>query len=270
MYNLLFSLGKSRGLAFKCLIASVIVLLSTTACRTPKQLTSFSQVQNDTTISKYVSENLETKIRKGDNLGISINSLSMEENARFNSNIIKGIGEDANVVVPGYQVSVDGTIKMYRLGEIKVEGYTRKELAAYLQKELAAYLREPLVSVSYLNRKVTIMGGVSNPQVLNISGEQITIFDALATAGDITEKGRVDNVLIIRDNDSSKEFKRIDLQNHSIFNSPWYYLKANDIVYVTPDFSRVEREEKRRKLQMTLSLVASGASLLFLLLNRVL
>lgn len=270
MHSTIVFTDRKLKLIFNWLLISLFFALFTSSCKTPKQLTYFSQIPQDTIVSAFVSEDFETKIRKGDNLGISINSLSLEENARFNSNIIKGAGDDSKVTVPGYQVSNEGTIKIYRLGEIKVVGYTRKELAEYLQKELAAYLREPLVNVSYLNRKVTIMGGVANPQVLNISGEQITIFDALASAGDITEKGRVDNVLIIREKDSTKEFKRIDLQNHSVINSPWYYLKADDIVYVTPDFSRAEREEKRRKLQVTLSLIASVASLLFLLLNRVL
>ncbi|HRO05221.1 MAG TPA: hypothetical protein PLE75_00945, partial [Ferruginibacter sp.] len=64
------------------------------------------------------------------------------------------------------------------------------------------------------------------------------------------------------------QFKKINLKDLSVFESSWYYLQPDDIVYVTPDYSKLEREEKRRNLQVTLSLIASGASLIFLLLNR--
>src|SRR5690606_4094632 len=135
---------------------------------------------------------------------------------------------------------------------------------------LAAYLKEPLVSVSYLNRKVTVLGGVARPSVINLSDEEINIFEALAIAGDVKVDSRIDNVLVIREKDNVKEFKRINLRDYSIVNSPWYYLQADDILYVSPDYLRQERDERRRNMQVTLSLVATGVSLIFLLLNRIL
>lgn len=245
-----------------------VLLLIGSSCRIPQKATYFSSIQQDTTIKNFVSEKIESKIRLGDNLAISINSLSLEENARFNSTVIKGTGETDKVAVPGYLVSKEGTIKIYRLGEIKVEGLTRSELAKKLQDDLKPYLKEPLVNVSYLNRKITVLGGVATPKVLNLDEEQISLFDALARCGDISEKGNADQVYIIRESNDEKQFKKINLKDLSVFESDWYYLQSDDIVYVTPDYSKLEREEKRRNLQITLSLIASGASLIFLLLNR--
>lgn len=247
-----------------------VLLLLTSACSTSKRMYMFETTMKDTTVERYISQGFESKIRKGDNLGISINSLSQEENARFNSTIITGTGEQSKTSIPGYLVSNEGTIKMYRLGEIKVEGMTRAELATKLQKDLAAYLKEPLVSVSYLNRKVTVLGSVARPSVINLSDEEINIFEALAIAGDVKVDSRIDNVLVIREKDNVKEFKRINLRDYSIVNSPWYYLQADDILYVSPDYLRQERDERRRNMQVTLSLVATGVSLIFLLLNRIL
>lgn len=249
---------------------SFFLIMTGSSCKTSKQFTYFHNIEKDTTIQRYVSNEFDSKIRKGDNLGISINSLNAEENQRFNFNIITGSGDDRNATIPVYKVSDSGTIKIFRLGEIYVEGMTRKELADKLQKDLAYYLKEPLVSVNYLNRKVTVLGGVTKPSVITLEDENLSVFDALAISGDVKAESRIDNVLIIREVDSVKQFKRVNLTDHSIINSPWYYLKADDIVYVSPDNSRQLREEKRRNMQVTLSLIASGASLLFLLLNRIL
>jgi polysaccharide export outer membrane protein len=257
----------SATLQYVVPILAALVIISS-SCRIPQKATYFSSIQQDTAVKYFVSDKIESKIRKGDNLAISINSLSLEENARFNSTVLKGTGETDKVAVPGYLVSNEGTIKIYRLGEIKVEGLTRTELATKLQNDLKPYLKEPLVNVAYLNRKVTVLGGVATPKVLNLDEEQITLFDALARCGDISEKGNADQVFIIREVNDEKQFKKINLKDLSVFESNWYYLQSDDIVYVTPDYSKLEREEKRRNLQITLSLIASGASLIFLLLNR--
>ena len=91
--------------------------------------------------------------------------------------------------------------------------------------------------------------------------------DALAASGDIGEKGRIDNVLVIRDTaaaGSAKVFKRLNLENNSIFSSPYYYLQPNDIVYVEP-----VKVKTPLTTPQIISYIASGVSLLILILNTV-
>lgn len=243
-----------------------LIIVGFSSCKTTRMPAYFETLKADTVIAAYINSDFEMKIRKGDNLGISINSLSLEENAKFNTTVLTG---GSAITVPGYIVNNEGRIKMYRLGEFSVEGMTRKELSAYIQENLKPYLKEPLVNVTFLNHKVTVMGSVGSPQILKITEEKITLLDALVASGDISDNGKVNQVLIIRDNGSEKQVKKVDLSDHSIFNSPWYYLQADDIVYVSPDFEKTDKEERRRRFQTTLSLAASGLSLIIIVIDRI-
>ena len=90
----------------------------------------------------------------------------------------------------------------------------------------------------------------------------MTILDALALSGDIGEKGKMENVLVIREENDTKVFKRLNLQKDSIFYSPYYYLQPNDIVYVEPAVERTPLSTA-----MVLSYITTGISLIFLILN---
>jgi polysaccharide export outer membrane protein len=236
------------------------------SCSTPKSTQYFETIKKDTTISGFVSNDMESKIRRGDNLGITISSLSPEENAKHNS---AGLIVTERGTVPTYMVQPDGTIKLYRFGNVMVEGMTRRELGDKLQKDLLPFLKEPIVNVTYLNHKVTILGEVGTPQVINMQSEQMSVLEAISISGDMRENARKDRVMIIRETPNEKKINYINLQDHSIFTSPWYYLQPNDVVVVYPDTSKTDTEEKRRRLQTTLSLVASGLSLLIIILDRI-
>ncbi|MBX2887514.1 MAG: polysaccharide biosynthesis/export family protein [Ferruginibacter sp.] len=248
-------------------LAYLALAFSSLSCKTVKPNGYFQTLQRDTTIQGFVNPGLDSKIITGDQLAISINSLSVDENMKFNNtNITETQGQ---VSTPGYPVDEGGNIKIHRLGVVHVAGLTRRELASKLEKDLLPYLREPLVSVTFLNHKVTVMGGVANPQVISLSGDNMPIFEAIVKAGDVGKEGRLDHVLIIRDSSDKKIVKKVNLEDHSIFASNWYFLQPDDIVYVMPDYLREEREERRRKLQGTLSLVVSAVSLVVVVLTRI-
>ena len=251
---------------FRSIATLFIAVAILSSCATTNNSYYFKTLKKATTISGFISNDLESKIRKGDNLGIIINSLSVEENAKFNS---AGLLITEKGTLPGYLVKPDGTIRLYRFGNVKVEGLTRRELADKMQADLLPYLKEPIVNVTYLNHKVTVMGEVASPQVLNMPEEQMSLLDAIVLSGDVKESARRDDILVIRENGTQKQVKHINLENHSILTSPWYYVQPNDIVYVMPDINKTNTEEKRRRVQNTLSLAASGISLLIIILNRV-
>jgi polysaccharide export outer membrane protein len=143
-----------------------------------------------------------------------------------------------------------------------VEGMTRKELKMELEKDLVPYLAQTVVAVGFLNRHVTMMGAVS-PQILPMPNDNMTIFDALAASGDIGAKGRTDNVLVIREKDNSKEFKRLNLTDKSIFYSPYFYMQPNDIIYVEP--VKIKTDNTTR----IISYVTAGISFVLILFDRI-
>jgi polysaccharide export outer membrane protein len=100
-------------------------------------------------------------------------------------------------------------------------------------------LIDPIVNVRFLNYKVTVIGEVGHPSVINVPNEKISLLEALGLAGDMTIYGRRDNVLVIRETEGTKTFQRINLNTNEIFTSPYYYLKSNDIVYVETNKNKV-------------------------------
>jgi polysaccharide export outer membrane protein len=256
---------KPGGSFLAVIIVSVTVYLLA-SCTPTKSSYYFKTLQKDTTISGLVSKDLESKIVAGDNLGINISSLSKEEDAFYNN------GAGMSTITGGaiFPVDQQGNILIHKLGFVKASGFTRKELAAYLQKNLQPYLKDPVVTVQYLNHKVTVMGEVERPQVINMSEEQLSIIDALVISGDVKQTARRDNILVIREEGNQKKVKILNFEDHSIFSSPWYYLQPNDIVYVLPDDAKRLRDERRTRFQTNFAIVSGTISLLIIILDRVL
>ena len=130
-------------------------------------------------------------------------------------------------------------------------------------------MKDPIVQVSFLNHKVTILGEVNKPQVLSLPEEQISLIDALVLSGDVTPNAKRSAITVIREEGNTKKVKHVNLEDNSLFSSPWYYVKPNDIILVSADNEKYVKEEKRRKLQTNLSLAASGITLLIIILDRV-
>ena len=247
------------------------IALLMVSCKVSQPSSYFTSLKKDTTLTGSVTSDFELKIMKGDRLSISVSSLSIIEDALFNSAGSGGGSTTAGSAAKGggYVVQPDGTVLLHRLGTVQAAGTTRKEFSRKLEEKLLAYLKEPIVQVNFLNHKVTVMGEVRTPQILNMPDEPLTIIEALIMSGDVTPNAKKNNIAIIREEGSEKKVKHINLENNSIFSSPLYYLQPNDIILVSADNEKFVKEENRKKIQTTLSLVASGISLLIIIFNRV-
>jgi polysaccharide biosynthesis/export protein len=123
---------------------------------------------------------------------------------------------------------------------------------------------EPIVTVRNLNFKVTVLGEVARPTVINVPNAKISLLEALGLAGDLTIYGRRDNVLIIREEKGKKVTIRINLNSTELFNSPYYYLKASDVIYVEPNNAKMASASKAKEW---LPLLFSGLSLTIITLD---
>ena len=226
------------------------------SCGPARNTIYFKNLQKDTLLRNVVTPDYELKIQKNDMLGITVASLSPDV-AFYNA------PQNSVGAVSGYLVDQEGNITFVKLGTLHVQGMTRKELKDSLQKGLFPYLRDAVISVSFLNRHVTMLGALTT-QVIPMPLDNMTLLDALAASGDIGAKGKIDNVLVIRDQDSSKQFKRLNLKDNSVFYSPYYYLQPNDIVYVEPAKIRTPLTTAQ-----FISYITTGISLLILILNTV-
>lgn len=255
-----------RPFSFVC---SAIILFSSCATLT-KPTSYFRDVTADSmTVALSVSENPVLMV-PGDQLSISISSLNKEEDNIFNGAAlpIQLSGDRANF--PGYTVDKEGFILVHKLGKVKAAGLTRQQLKENLQKELLPFLKDPIVGVQFLNHKVTLMGEVVTPKIISITEDRMALTDVLTTGGDLTINGRRDLVMVIRETDGKKMVKRLSLEEVSVFSSPWYWVKNNDIVYVSPDDDRRYRDERRNRFSMFFTMTISALSLLIIILDRVL
>ena len=234
------------------------------SCTTTKSVLYFDNLPKDTTLHNLVTKDFELKIRKDDLINIGVSSLSVESSTFFTAPENSSGGTSPSAA-SGFLVDMNGNITLPKLGVLHVEGLTRDELKNLLLKELPPYLKEPIVTVNFVNHKVTVMGEVTNPQVLIMPGENMTLLQALVLCGGVSKTARKDNVLIIRENGADKQFKRINLNNGSIFYSPFYYLRPDDIIYIEPDTSK----KGNVNVQQIIAYVSTGLSLLFLILSRI-
>ena len=139
--------------------------------------------------------------------------------------------------VPGYLVDEAGTIIFPILGKLHAAGLTYDSLAHIIEQLLVegGYLNDPLVSVSPMNFRVSVMGEVRVPRELHITGERLTILEALAVCGDITIDGQRENITVVRSKKGVATPITIDLTKKTLFDSEVYYLQSNDIIYVEPN-----------------------------------
>lgn len=248
----------------------VLILLYASSCVNTKQATYFN-TQGDEHIASNV-QIPQTTIQSNDILGISVSSLNPEASAMFNApnfsyaNVSTASG--ATVQASGYLVDAKGNIQFPILGNVKAAGLTSDQLRLKLTDSLVnrKLLADPIVSVRYLNFKVTVLGEVQHPTVVNVLNEKITLLEALGLAGDITIYGKKDHVMVIREENGVKNIKYLDLNSSEIFTSPYYYLKSNDIVYVEPTKARVSSTSQ---VNQYLPIVISALSFAAIIADRI-
>ncbi|MCC7303402.1 MAG: polysaccharide biosynthesis/export family protein [Bacteroidia bacterium] len=223
-------------------IITLIVSILVPSCVSRKDVAYFQPKEHSGDSEKTtVQTQFVHKLGSGDILGIMVASLSPEASALFNpfpavlnSTMNQTNQTNAPAAATGYMVDLEGNITIPLIGKLNVKGYTTAQLTDTLSIKLIKYLKEPTVSVRVLNFRVSIMGEVNRPSVYTIPNEKITLPEALSLAGDLTIYGNRKNILVIREVNGQREFARIDLTKRDFFNSPYYYLQSNDLVYVEP------------------------------------
>jgi len=241
--------------------SAVIVIFS--ACNSVKNLTYF-QKSNRGTDTISVAKAYIPKIQAGDLLSIYVSSLSAEASSFFNP--FNGTGSAATGTSvgtsqsAGYLVDPSGEIQYPLLGNIKVAGRTTSEVRDTIRSRLNLFLKGQTVIVRYLNFKITFLGEVNRPEVYNISNEMVTLPEAISLAGDLTLFAQRDSIQVIRDVNGKKEFGVVNLNSREVFNSPYYYLHPNDIVYVKPSKFKAQHNDR------FITLFSFGTGVLSLLL----
>tara|TARA_B100000953_G_scaffold276684_1_gene250995 strand:+ start:4435 stop:5205 length:771 start_codon:yes stop_codon:yes gene_type:complete len=223
---------------------ALLICSSLFSCATKDQVVYFNDVhelEGQVNLLEY-----EPKIEKNDVLRINVSSSSINPEivAPFQMNQqggqSPGGGGGQNLSLTGYLVSPEGTINFPVLGTIDVKGLTRTEVQETLENQIADYVRDPVVDVRIVNFSITVLGEVGSPGRVQITDGRITLPELLAMSGDVRYTGKRENIRVIREVDGVKSVGIINMTETDLFNSPYFYLKQNDIVYVEPTYARMK------------------------------
>lgn len=242
-----------------------IFILLFTSCAVNQEVVYFEDAEDFETLVK--DNRFETKFKTDDLVSIHISTLDPEASVPFN--LFRGAeegglrGEQVN-----YLIDKNGEIDFPVIGKIKIAGLTTGETRLLLRTELKDYLKDPIINIRIRNFTVTVLGAVKLPGTYPINGEQITIMEALGLAGDITIKGRRDNVMVVRDFDGTKIYHRIDLNTKEALNSPIYYLTQNDVVIVEPNKSGKTESALDQRATIAVSIASVLVTSAVIILSR--
>jgi polysaccharide export outer membrane protein len=232
-------------------LCAAALLAGLTSCNpeTYKKINYLQDVSGNTTMQMKVNQGII--IQPQDQLSIIVTSRDPRMATAFNlsvSTYYSGSELAANGSsqhITGYIVSNEGDIEFPSLGKLHVAGLNRWELQDLIKDRLAetGLLKDAVVTVEFLNFKISVLGEVTSPGTYSVTGDKITILQALALARDLTIYGQRDNVQVIREQNGERQIYVLDLTNSGIFDSPGYYLQQNDVVYVTPSKVRAGQGE---------------------------
>jgi len=237
---------------FQLLLLLPAFFLVVTSCVNTKKTTYFNDIQDGVYKTSY--DAAQPVIHKNDLLSIYVSSLNTDATLIFNAPMIptttSASAKGATVQNVGYLVNEEGNIQFPVLGKIKAAGLTVRELNDNLIDSLSIkkLLIEPLVTIRFLNFRVTVIGEVGNPTVITVPNEKISLLEAIGLAGDLTIYGKRENVLLIREEEGKKIVKHIDLNDPATLTSAFYYLKSNDVVYVEPNRNKIASVSNFRQL----------------------
>ncbi len=222
--------------------------------KTPESVIPFNQETHKVTLTGSSLEYLDT-LRRGviDQSKSNISSESQQYVAE----------------VEGYFVSEKGTINFPILGQLSVVGITQDSLKHYLEQRLKedGYVIDPVVTTKLMNFRVTVVGEVRAPQQIHVPGTRLTILEALAICGDITDYGQRENVVIMRDENGQKTLGEVDLTKKEMLDSPYYYLHNNDVVYIEPNDRQKRMSDRNDDIPRYISMAVSVGNIIISNLN---
>lgn len=233
-------------------ILCIAYLLALSSCVTHGEIVNFNEGQPFEQLKGVIGQLPNVTIQVDDLLSIQVKSQSEKAAQPFNLEPTTASGGNITrerTSPYDYLVAPDGYIPFPVLGPIKVAGLTVTEARELIESRLKTgdYITDPIVLIRFTNYKVTFLGEVNIPGTIVFPEERVTLLEALGQAGDITDYGNRRRILVIREVDGAREYGYVNLHSRDIVNSPYFYLRQNDVIYVEPmkektatlsDFSR--------------------------------
>ena len=224
------------------LVFPIFVIILFSSCRSQKPL-GYLEDFTDTS-GKAQVKYPEPLIQKNDVLSIIVYSDAIDGGATDAMYNLANTGGTTSPNTAGFLVDNDGYIQYPRIGKIMAEGLTKPQLAEEIKKKVTGPLNNPSVVVRLINFKITMLGEVSRAGPITLPSEKVNILEAIGLAGDITIYGKKDDIVVLREVNGAVEHGKVDLTSKTVFESPYYFLRQNDVVLVNPNKNKARLSEQ--------------------------
>jgi len=215
---------KRKGIALLCTI-----ILGLSGCSTNEDY-KLLQTEHSVESQKITDRSIEYRILPQDRLEVM---LYKDPNQETTVSTSSEMGQRMNT--KGILVDTAGNIRLPLIGKVKVAGLTQTQAADKITRLYKKYLNTPSVYVEVLNKRIFILGEVNKPGPVALDKEKMTLFEAIAHAGDLTDSAVRNNVIILSSTRHGLEMRRVDLTKFDKMNYASLMLRPNDIVYIQPD-----------------------------------
>lgn len=166
-----------------------------------------------------------------------------------------------------YLIDPSGNIELPKVGKVKAVGLTKYQLAEAIRVKVIDEVKDPMVIVKLAQFKISVLGEVRKPGVITFKTDKANVLDALSEAGDLTEFGKREDVMLLRQANGKYETYKIDLRNTAFINSPSFQLQQNDMIYVGANKNKLKAVNVDPNLQRDFSMILSTISTIAILLN---
>lgn len=233
------------------LLALVAVLLMS-SCVSTKKIVYFQDPDELFRQAQQITQQYEMRLKPADQLLIKVTCSEPELLTIFAQDVTMGTAGNTGSIninqgnqtamtnAYGYTVNNDGIIILPAVGPVNVAGLTSDEAATRIEDAIkdAKLILDPKVTVRLLNGRVSVLGAVKAPQVVNLTSERNTILDVLSRCGDIADTGLRQKITLYREQNGEIKKYEIDLTKVDVFKNEAYYVQQNDLIYVEPNKSQ--------------------------------
>lgn len=212
----------------------IIVLGALASCTPQKKLIYFQHGEVTKLDSASLFRPFELKIYPNDIIQVQLYSINPDALPSLSLTMDRTFADNRSVYEKGFIVDNRGYITIPLLGDIYIAGLTLDEAKQAILAEYKKYIEAPTITVRKLSFRISILGEVNRPGLMYVAGEKITLIEAIAMAGDLTNFADRTEIKIIRTIEGKNQEIIIDFTNKgTIFPYP-IYLHPDDIVYIKP------------------------------------
>lgn len=231
-------------------VLALMAVLFMSSCVSTKKIVYFQNSDQVIGDGQQIAQQYEMRLKPADQVLIKVTCSEPELLTIFAQDVMMGTAGNTNASslsngntmtnAYGYTVSNEGFVTLPAVGRVQVAGLTSDEAAHRIEKSIidANLIKDPEVTVRLLNARVSVLGAVKTPQVVNLTSERNTILDVLSRCGDIADTGLRQKVTLYREENGIRKKYDIDLTTSDVFQNPAYYVQQNDMIYVEPNKSQ--------------------------------